>query len=174
MRRMTTADCDGVWHTTCAAHAHHPPCTHAGCAADLVDPNHVGVVAWGAGPSNADTGQGPGGADMVISYARAKRLAGVWHVFDVGVHPDAQSQGHGMRVVSALLAQLQELGDDDGVTLEVRASNAAAIHIYERVGFTSAGVRPRYYDDGEDAVIMWRAPSGVLAAGSAADWVPAV
>ncbi len=41
-------------------------------------------------------------------------------------------------------------------TLEVRVSNRQAIAMYERFGFRSAGVRPRYYhDNGEDALIMW-------------------
>ncbi|MDD4122189.1 MAG: ribosomal-protein-alanine N-acetyltransferase, partial [Eubacteriales bacterium] len=42
-------------------------------------------------------------------------------------------------------------------TLEVRASNAAAISLYMKFGFESAGIRKGYYEDnGEDAVIMWR------------------
>ena len=49
------------------------------------------------------------------------------------------------------------IGDEAQVTLEVRRSNAGALILYERFGFRSAGVRPRYYaDNGEDAVIMWR------------------
>ena len=39
----------------------------------------------------------------------------------------------------------------------MRASNTAAIALYERFGFRAAGTRPRYYaDTGEDALIMWR------------------
>ncbi len=42
-------------------------------------------------------------------------------------------------------------------TLEVRASNADAMRLYERFGFRSAGLRRGYYHDNkEDAVIMWR------------------
>jgi ribosomal-protein-alanine N-acetyltransferase len=41
------------------------------------------------------------------------------------------------------------------VLLEVRRSNAAAISLYERYGFTGVGVRQRYYsDNGEDALVM--------------------
>jgi ribosomal-protein-alanine N-acetyltransferase len=36
----------------------------------------------------------------------------------------------------------------------VRKSNAAAIALYERLGFEAVGVRRGYYDDGEDAVDM--------------------
>jgi ribosomal-protein-alanine N-acetyltransferase len=40
--------------------------------------------------------------------------------------------------------------------LEVRASNIAAIGLYESAGFTKFNVRARYYADGEDAVEMMR------------------
>ena len=40
------------------------------------------------------------------------------------------------------------------VWLEVRASNAAAITLYERFGFSACGKRSAYYPDGEDALIM--------------------
>ena len=42
------------------------------------------------------------------------------------------------------------------MTLEVRPSNAAAVTLYEKLGFKSAGLRPGYYEDnGEAAMIMW-------------------
>ena len=42
------------------------------------------------------------------------------------------------------------------LTLEVRASNEAAIAVYRRFGFAPVGVRPGYYGDvGEDALVMW-------------------
>ena len=44
-----------------------------------------------------------------------------------------------------------------GVVLEVRASNAPAQALYRRAGFVVDGRRPRYYPDGEDAVLMSRA-----------------
>ena len=41
------------------------------------------------------------------------------------------------------------------VTLEVRRSNQGAIDLYQKFGFRSVGIRPRYYvDDREDAVVM--------------------
>ena len=47
-------------------------------------------------------------------------------------------------------------------------SNAGAIEMYERFGFTAAGTRRRYYQDtGEDALIMWRVPEDRTASGNA-------
>ena len=43
----------------------------------------------------------------------------------------------------------------NAMTLEVRPSNKGAIHLYESLGFKSVGRRRGYYEDGEDAEIMW-------------------
>ena len=40
------------------------------------------------------------------------------------------------------------------VLLEVRVSNAPAMRLYLKRGYVGCGVRPRYYADGEDALIM--------------------
>lgn len=60
----------------------------------------------------------------------------------------------------ALLREAIAAGEAAGVeafTLEVRVSNAAAIHIYEKLGFHSVGIRPGFYEKPrEDALIMWR------------------
>ena len=40
--------------------------------------------------------------------------------------------------------------------LEVRSSNLAGLAFYANAGFVAVGSRPRYYADGEDAVLMTR------------------
>lgn len=66
----------------------------------------------------------------------------------------------GMGVAQKLLQELLTRGEADGVeafTLEVRVSNAPAIHVYEKMGFVSEGIRPGFYEKPvEDAMIMWR------------------
>jgi ribosomal-protein-alanine N-acetyltransferase len=50
-------------------------------------------------------------------------------------------------------------GGITSVTLEVRVTNAAAIHLYESLGFQSSGIRRDFYSKPkEDAVIMWLNP----------------
>jgi ribosomal-protein-alanine N-acetyltransferase len=90
----------------------------------------------------------------LAGYLVCSRYDTVWHVMNVAVDPDRRRRG----IATALIAALFErIGDDAQVTLEVRRSNTGALSLYERFGFRSAGVRPRYYaDNGEDAVIMWR------------------
>jgi len=41
------------------------------------------------------------------------------------------------------------------MTLEVRHTNVAAQSLYRRFGFVPAGIRKRYYENTEDALVMW-------------------
>ena len=40
-------------------------------------------------------------------------------------------------------------------TLEVRVSSTGAQDLYRQFGFAPAGVRKRYYENTEDAIVMW-------------------
>jgi [ribosomal protein S18]-alanine N-acetyltransferase len=96
--------------------------------------------------------------ERLIAYLICSRYDTVWHIMNVAV--DTAHQRHGLG--SALLADLYARVDDEDAryTLEVRRSNAPAIHLYEREGFRAAGMRRRYYqDNGEDALVMWRTPA---------------
>ena len=90
----------------------------------------------------------------LVGYLVCSRYDTVWHLMNIAVEPDWRRRGIGSALLQALL---ERVGDDAQVTLEVRRSNHGAVALYERFGFRSAGVRPRYYaDNGEDAVVMWR------------------
>ena len=91
--------------------------------------------------------------DDMLGYVICSRYDQVWHLMNIAVAPEHRRRG----IAWALMTRLVE--EARGVlpfTLEVRVSNRNAIEMYERFGFRSAGVRPRYYhDNGEDALIMW-------------------
>jgi [ribosomal protein S18]-alanine N-acetyltransferase len=93
----------------------------------------------------------------LVGYLICSRYETVWHIMNIAVDVDQRQRG----IASALLSELYVRAEDDArFTLEVRRSNAPAIHLYEREGFRAAGVRRRYYqDNGEDALIMWRTPA---------------
>jgi ribosomal-protein-alanine N-acetyltransferase len=97
--------------------------------------------------------------DRLVAYLVCSRYADVWHLMNIAVAPERRREG----IASTLLEHLfRETAPDARITLEVRTSNAAAIAMYERFGFRSAGHRRRYYhDNGEDALIMWLEPAPV-------------
>ena len=79
-----------------------------------------------------------------------------------------RGRGIGTSLVKALLEEGRRLGMQE-FTLEVRAGNQAAIHVYESLGFVCEGIRRRFYErPAEDAWIMWRrkgaSPAGSLEA----------
>ena len=91
--------------------------------------------------------------EELLGYLVCSRYDRVWHLMNVAVAPERRRRGVASRLVARLL---EESGRELPFTLEVRVSNREAIAMYERLGFRSAGVRPRYYqDNGEDALIMW-------------------
>ncbi len=77
-------------------------------------------------------------------------------ITNVVIRREARNQGVG----TELMRHMMEMCGRDGVkafTLEVRVSNKAAIHMYEKVGFVSEGIRPGFYEKpAEDAMIMWK------------------
>ncbi len=78
------------------------------------------------------------------------------HITLLGIHPHYQRQGWGELLLGALIDRAREI-ELARATLEVRASNLGAIHLYEKYGFQTVGHRKKYYQDtGEDGVIMWR------------------
>ena len=86
-----------------------------------------------------------------------------WTVFEEGeiatiaVDESARGQCIGRRLLEAALTECKRRGAET-IFLEVRPHNASARHLYEQIGFTSVGVRPKYYKNGDDAVIMkWEA-----------------
>ncbi len=87
---------------------------------------------------------------------------GLTHILDEGdihnvmVAPAYRGRGIAVRMMENLLNEGTTQGID-AFTLEVRVSNEAAIRVYEKLGFVSEGVRPKFYEKPvEDALIMWK------------------
>lgn len=106
--------------------------------------------------------QDPSHPSFLIPHPSLLGFACLWSIVDeahitiLAVHPDYRRQGLGQGLLVALLrsAWQREL---KWATLEVRASNQAALALYQHFSFQEAGRRKRYYqDNGEDALILWR------------------
>ena len=82
-------------------------------------------------------------------------ICGEANIDNVVVDPVLQNLGIAQAMLRKLISQGRSLGIE-AFTLEVRMSNHTAIHIYEKLGFKSEGIRPKFYDKPiEDANIMW-------------------
>lgn len=92
-------------------------------------------------------------ACAVLGYVCFWLFLGEMHLLNLSVHPDHRRQGVGRRLLVHALDYSSGRGAKVGF-LEVRKRNRAARIMYEQYGFTEIGVRPRYYEDGEDAVVM--------------------
>lgn len=91
----------------------------------------------------------------MLGYVICARYEEAYHVMNIAVEPNHRRQGVARGLLDALL---DKGGREANYTLEVRVSNAAAIALYEAYDFRAVGTRRRYYaDNGEDAIIMWRA-----------------
>lgn len=74
-------------------------------------------------------------------------------ILNVATAPTAQRRGVGVQLVGHALAAAREQGKQC-VRLEVRRGNAPALGLYQKLGFRAIAVRPNYYRDLEDAIVM--------------------
>lgn len=97
----------------------------------------------------------------VVGCCGVTNVSGDGEIDNVVVDEAYRNQG----IATALLQETLRRGYAMGVeafTLEVRLSNAPAIHIYEKAGFVSEGIRPRFYEKPtEDALILWKRDGAV-------------
>ena len=90
----------------------------------------------------------------VAGYIGSQSVQGEADMMNVAVHPDYRRKGIARQLVTELVAALAKKGVHS-LALEVRASNAPAIALYEQLGFQQVGRRPNYYrNPKEDALIL--------------------
>ncbi len=94
-------------------------------------------------------GQVIGGCGMLMAV-------GEGNITNVVIDEKERNKGIGTKMLQYLIEDGYKKGLQ-AFTLEVRVSNAAAIHVYEKLGFFSEGIRPNFYEKPtEDAMIMWK------------------
>ena len=95
---------------------------------------------------------------VVVGYA------GIWitpdpagdqaHITNIAVAPDHRRTGVATQLMLAMARDAIGRGCV-AWTLEVRVSSTGAQELYRRFGFAPAGVRRQYYENTEDAIVMW-------------------
>lgn len=124
-------------------------------------------TSWSRSVFESELDQTRNGSRCYLVARLGRRVvgyAGVWivpdpagdqaHVTNVVVAAEHRRRGIARRLLVALAGEIIERGCV-AWTLEVRASSEGAQALYRRFGFVPAGVRRRYYDQSEDAIVMW-------------------
>ena len=110
--------------------------------------DRVWWAAYAADPKMPLTADAP-----LVGYAGGWVVDGDVQILKVGIDPDWRRRGVARMLLARVADDARNLGART-CSLEVRAANAGAQALYGALGLTVAGKRPRYYSDGEDAVIM--------------------
>jgi ribosomal protein S18 acetylase RimI-like enzyme len=101
------------------------------------------LYAWGGGPAFSPSQVAQGlfygimVEDLLVSVAGTHLVSHTYGLAAVGnvfTHPGHRGRGHGTATTSAVVGSLLAAGIGD-VVLNVGQDNAAAIHVYERLGF---------------------------------------
>ena len=92
--------------------------------------------------------------EYVVGFAGFWFMADEAHLINVAVQEEYRRRGIGELLLISTINLATEL-NACLITLEVRASNTAALSLYYKYGFTQVGLRPGYYTDNrEDGVLM--------------------
>ena len=92
---------------------------------------------------------------VVIGYLFAMWFFDEMHVNKIAVDATVRRQGIADAMMDRCFTFAREHGVKE-IALEVRRSNHGAQEFYRRLSFESSHLRPRYYPDGEAAVVMVR------------------
>ncbi|MGL5948055.1 MAG: ribosomal protein S18-alanine N-acetyltransferase [Aeromonas sp.] len=141
LRPLTLADETAIYAIECAAHPEPWSLTNL---RSCFGPRYVNQGLWRDG--------------QLIGFYLSDLVAGDSSLMNIAIAPHAQGQGFGRQLLDAYLACSQAKGAQAWF-LEVRASNARAMALYEQAGFAEYCRRTNYYGQGsarEDAILMSR------------------
>lgn len=125
--------------------------------------NQVYPKPWTAGVFASEIDQVRSGSRHYVVGLREGALVGYGglmfvgdeaHVTNIAVDPTLRRQGIG-RLLLGHLVDVAIEREAQALTLEVRVNNDAAIGLYRDFGFVPAGIRQKYYENSDDALVMW-------------------
>lgn len=93
---------------------------------------------------------------QIMGYFYAQNIVGEVSLLNIAIHPKSQGKGLGKYLLQGLISISESL-DAESIWLEVRASNQAAMHLYQSSGFNEIDRRYGYYpahNGREDAIVM--------------------
>lgn len=136
---LSAADLPAMHALECASHSHPMSLNQLG---SCLGGRYFAVGGWQQGE--------------LLAFAIGETVADEATLIDLVVAPAARRQGLARLLLAELLMRWQQAGVAS-VFLEVRASNSAALALYQQLGFNEIGVRRGYYPAAsgrEDAIQM--------------------
>ncbi len=91
----------------------------------------------------------------LIGYAGLWLIIDEAHITNVAIHPDYRGIGASNVLMDGIIKICTDF-NIHSITLEVRESNIVARNLYSKYNFVVEGLRKNYYDNNENAIIMWR------------------
>lgn len=100
---------------------------------------------------------------VLLAFALFQSVAGESELLTIATDPQHRGRGIAGRLIGAAMEALAAEGNTR-LMLDVAEDNTSARRLYERLGFTQDGRRPRYYTAGRpvpvDGVLMSRPLAG--------------
>ena len=87
-------------------------------------------------------------------------FGGIWksvddiHITNIVVRKNLRNQNIGSIILSNLIEIAKKSKDKNSLTLEVNTNNIPAQKLYEKFGFKKVGIRKKYYNNTDDALIL--------------------
>ena len=94
------------------------------------------------------------GSDELLGVCCGWVVADELQLMLILVDPRCRRSGLATVLLKELLGLARKRGCKQA-TLEVGASNAVALALYSKLGFSTLGKRSRYYCNGDDALLQW-------------------
>jgi ribosomal-protein-alanine N-acetyltransferase len=90
----------------------------------------------------------------LVGYGGMIYMDDAAHITNVAVDMAMRRRGIATELMLDLAWEARRAGMAS-LTLEVRESNVSAQSLYGRFGFAPVGVRAKYYENRDDAIVMW-------------------
>ncbi|MBT3180726.1 MAG: ribosomal protein S18-alanine N-acetyltransferase [Candidatus Marinimicrobia bacterium] len=87
----------------------------------------------------------------LIGYCMIRFGPGEVHLINMAIAPSFQQKGLGRKLLQYFLNNIPK---DSSVFLEVKRGNLPGINLYLDAGFEDIAIREKYYENGEDAIVM--------------------
>ncbi len=92
--------------------------------------------------------------NKIVGYAGIWKAVDVVHITNIVTAKKFRNQGIGSSLLSKLIEMAISEKDINSITLEVNSNNIPAQKLYKKFGFKVVGLRKKYYNNTEDAIIM--------------------